>query len=191
MIASLSGTVLSHSEQSLILDVHGVGYRILAPTSVLSQVESHTSLSLHTHLAVRETSMELFGFETESDVQFFELLISVSGIGPRSALAIMNLAPTEVLVPAIAKGDTSYLTKVSGIGAKSAGKIVVELKDKLAGFSFEDTMQGESDGDVLDALSALGYSLAEAREALQAIPESATSTSDKIKEALKQLSAPH
>ncbi len=186
MIAHLSGNILSMNDTSLILVVGGMGYRVHVPQEILLRTAPGEELALHTHLAVRETAMELFGFLEEHDLHLFELLISVSGIGPRSALQILNLAPAEVLIPGIKKGDTTHLTKVSGIGAKSAQKIVLELKDKLEGFSFAEA--SEDDADVLDALSALGYSLAEAREALKAVPKDAATPQERIKAALSALS---
>ncbi|NBD74029.1 Holliday junction branch migration protein RuvA [Patescibacteria group bacterium] len=187
MIAHLSGTVLTANDTSLVLNVSGVGYRVHAPQEVLVKAAPGEECALHTHLAVRETALELFGFLEEHDLRLFELLISVSGIGPRSALQILNLAPAEVLIPSIKKGDTTHLTKVSGIGAKSAQKIVVELKDKLEGFSFESGAD-EDDADVLDALAALGYSQGEAREALKAVPPEAATPQERIRAALAALS---
>lgn len=187
MIAHLTGTILAHTENSLILDVHGVGYRVLVPNSIASVVRSGEALEMFTHLAVRETALELFGFAKESDVQFFELLIGISGIGPRSALAILNLAPTDTLKTAISRGDTSYLTKVSGIGKKSAEKIVLELKDKIGALPETEHAQYEGDGDVVDALLALGYAQHEARAVLAELPDSTEGTGARLKEALKLL----
>ncbi len=186
MIAHLSGTVLAHGANSLILDVSGVGYRVYTSVSVISEHPLGERVSLHTHLVVRETALELFGFSHESEVRFFELLIGVSGIGPRSALAIMNLAPVDTLAGAIGRGDTSYLTKVSGIGTKNAQKIVVELKDKLDAAPIDEA-GGTMDADVIDALTSIGYSLPEARRALAAVPADITNTSARLKEAIRQL----
>ena len=187
MIAHLSGRVLTHNEHSLILAAQGVGYLVHTTNSVLSRYLPGSEVALFTHLSVRENALDLFGFEAQDEVRFFELLIGVSGVGPRSALSIMNLASVEVLCSAVAKGDTSYLTKVSGIGKKSAEKIVLELKDKVAEFGAREESIYEGDTDVMDALTALGYSLGEAREALAHIPDSAQTTNDRLKEALKVL----
>lgn len=187
MIAHLSGRVLSHGEHTLILAVQGIGYLIHTTNSILAQYSVGSSLALHTHLVVRETALELFGFEKAEEVRFFELLIGVSGVGPRSALAIMDLADIDSLRGAIARGETSYLTKVSGIGAKSAAKIVVELKDKIGDLPAGEGEITSDDTDVIDALTALGYSLPEAREALKLIPTDVIGTNDRLREALKML----
>ncbi len=191
VIAHLKGTVLRRSDHALILAVGGVGYRVYTTTELLSRFHEGDACALFTHLSVRETALELFGFAEEHEVRLFELLLGVSGVGPRSALSIMNLAPAAALAAAIARGDTSYLTKVSGIGKKSAQKIVVELKDKLGALPDGAGSDTEGDGDVIDALTALGYSLAEAREALARVPDSATTTEARVRAALKALGSPH
>lgn len=188
MIAHLSGRVLAHNESSLVLAVQGVGYLVYTTNTVLSKYLPGSELAVFTHMSVRETALDIFGFESQEEVSFFELLISVSGVGPRSALSIMNLAGVDTLRAAITKNDTSYLTKVSGIGKKSAEKIVVELKDKIGDLGVavvSDTHTGDS--EVIDALTALGYSLSEAREAIQYIPDDASGTNDRLKAALKVL----
>lgn len=186
MIAYLSGSVLAHGGNFIILDVGGVGYKVHTSVSVISESPLGHTAALFTHLVVRETALELFGFSKESEVRFFELLIGVSGIGPRSALGIMNLAPVDTLAGAIGRGDTSYLTKVSGIGAKNAQKIVVELKDKLDATPLEEG-GAVVDADVIDALTSIGYSLPEARRALANVAPDITDTSARLKEALRQL----
>jgi len=186
MIAHLTGRVIDHSLHALVLDVAGVGYRIHATTSLLGSATRGSELSCFTHLSVRETALELFGFQSAEELHLFELLIGVSGVGPRGALAILDLAPAETLKQAIAKGDTTYLTKVSGVGKKSAEKIVIELKDKLADMSFTEEHH-EGDSEVIDALLSLGYSLSEARSALGRISPETLDTNTRIKEALRAL----
>lgn len=189
MIAHLSGTILLHAPPVVVLDVAGVGYRVTLPKetaiALLDTANTDKTVSLWTYLAVRETSLELFGFETEEELAFFELLISVSGIGPRSALAILNLETVATLRSAIAAGDTSYLTKVSGIGRKSAQKIVLELKDKIAEGGTAEA--GVLATDALEALVALGYTQKEARDALKDVPKDVSDTNEQIREALKRL----
>ena len=187
MIGQLRGTVVHVSPDSLILDVAGIGYRIAVTDATLATLTLQSDTTLFTHLSVRETALDLYGFETERDRDFFEMLISVSGVGPKSALAILSLAPSNTLMSAIGSGDASYLTKVSGVGPKSAKKIVLELADKLAVYSSSDESGREAHSDALDALHALGYSIDEARNALQNIPEDITDTGARVKEALKQL----
>ncbi len=196
MIARLTGSLVLVESHAVILDVGGVGYRVrvgadaraaLLPTPVgTGQGAARGPVSLWTHLVVRDDALELFGFRERDELSLFERLISISGIGPRSALAILDLAPVETLRSAIARGDTSYLTKVSGIGRKTAQKIVLELRDSLASASETDSA-GEDYGDVIDALTALGYSARDAREALKKIKPTTTNTSERIKEVLKLL----
>jgi len=189
MIAHLSGTVLTTKNISIVLDVHGVGYRVFCPQRILRELKAGDEVSLHTHLAVREDAMDLFGFPTTDELELFTLLIGVNGIGPRSALGIIGLESVEKLLGAIAHGDIAYLTKVSGVGKKSAEKIVLELKDKVGAFdiaNMEDFRR--EDEDVLEALKTLGYRADEAREALHLVPEDIKEQGDIIKEALKLLS---
>ena len=131
--------------------------------------------------------MDLYGFQDKEELHFFELLISVSGIGPKSALSILNIAPIETLKEAVITNDSSYLTKVSGIGTKSAQKIVIELQDKIENTAEEGSLELRADVDVLDALKALGYNTNEVRMAIKEIPKDTKDTSAKIKEALRIL----
>lgn len=188
MIAQLSGRVVRHESNALVVDVAGVGYRVHTTTTHISTHPVGCTLLFATHLVVREDALELFGFVNVREVRLFELLIGVPGIGPRSALAIMNLAPADVLSGAIARGDTSYLTKVSGIGAKNAQKIIVELKDKLrSDVGATTNAESAEDVEVIDALVALGYSLTEARNAVGTIPHETYGAQHRLKEALKVL----
>jgi Holliday junction DNA helicase RuvA len=190
MIGFIEGTIKITTEKYVIVSTGGVGYKIFGTTELLSRLHSQKECALFTHLAVREDALDLYGFETESELSFFELLISVSGIGPRSALGILGIAAIETLEKAIATGDTGYLTKVSGIGRKTAEKIVLELRDKMHARSQNGNgsnvdLRGESDAVL--ALQSLGYSQTEAREALKNLPPEITGTNERIKEALKML----
>ena len=129
--------------------------------------------------------MDVYGFETPDERDFFELLLSAPGIGPKSALAVLSVATVPTLQTAIAGEDISYLTKVSGIGRKTAEKIVVALKDKIIGGKDGSRLRGTS--DVVDVLQSLGYTAREAQEAVRKIPADATDTSERVKEALKVL----
>ncbi|MFA6520082.1 MAG: Holliday junction branch migration protein RuvA [Candidatus Paceibacterota bacterium] len=185
MIGSLRGKIVLKTDKFLVIETSGVGYKVSISPDVLSKApkaEGEIFLFIHTH--VREDSLDLYGFLNLEDLNFFEMLLNVSGIGPRSALAILGIASIETLRRAIGTGDTSYLTKISGIGRKTAEKIVIELRDKVGvekeGSSLKDEL------DALEALKSLGYSQGEAREALKKTsPES--NTNAKIREALKIL----
>lgn len=187
MIASLSGTLSFTADRFVVLNVGGVGYKIFTTGEVVRRAQKESGSALFwTHLSVRENALDLYGFLEQSELEFFELLLTVSGIGPKTALGIMNAAPVEMIVSAVTEGDSSHLTKVSGIGTKNAQKIVMELKGKVDGFRSE-TPAGEKETDALEALEALGYSLKEAREVLKKISPKAETPAEKIKEALKFL----
>lgn len=186
MIRSISGTLLAAHPFSAVVDVGGVGYLVHTP-SALDTLSKDAQISFHTHLAVRETALDLYGFLTEDELEMFELLIDLPKIGPKSAMAIMSQADVALLRKAALEGDASYLSKISGIGKKSAEKIVIGLRDK---FGAEDLLPGgthEGDSDVLDALLTLGYSQKESRDALAKLQPELTETNDRIKAALKLL----
>jgi Holliday junction DNA helicase RuvA len=188
MIGQLTGNISSNGNDYLILNVAGVGYKVFVAPEEIQRERSAAETTLWIHTAVRENSIDLYGFATQTELTFFELLIGVSGIGPKSALGILSVAPVNILTSAVAAGDTSYLTKVSGIGKKSASKIVLELQDKLGALvetGQEHTLRQE-ESDALDALTALGYGAHEAREALKETGET-TTTGEKIRAALKIL----
>lgn len=188
MIGYLSGTVLHTTVNYVLVDVRGVGYKVFPTSETLRVLKLGSEVALWTHLAVREQSQELFGFPTEEELIFFEMLLDVSGIGPRSALGIIGIASVESLRQAIGSGDISYLTKVSGIGKKTAEKIVVELRDKLAEYKTTDDDQTRAhSADVLEALCALGYRESDARRALQQLDAETVGTQARITEALKIL----
>lgn len=186
MIGTLSGTLRHKDLNALVVDVSGVGYKVLVPTEIALEAVPNSPISLWTHLAVRETSLELFGFLDKETLDTFELLITISGIGPKGALGILNVATPALLRQAVASGDTTYLTRVSGIGKKKAEKIVLELKDKLK-TTKEDTLDTRSEGDALEALVSLGYSERDARDALKKVAKDVEGASERVKAALKLL----
>lgn len=188
MISSLSGTVQYKGLNNLIVDISGVGYKVLVTTETALEVAQSSSIFLWTHLVVRENSLELFGFPEKENLDIFELLITISGIGPRTALGILNVASPAMLRQAVTSGDTSYLTKVSGIGKKNAEKIVLELKDKLPVGKEDLSVDTRSEGDALEALVSLGYSERDAREALKRISKEIEGASERVKAALKIIS---
>lgn len=189
MISKLTGFISEVEEKTLTLDVHGVGYEIyLSPGTLAGLLPSDEPITIYTHMHVREQSMELFGFLSKDAKHFFEMVIGVSGIGPKGALGVLDIAPLQTLVGAIMQGDASYLTKVSGVGKKTAEKIVLETKDKVAKLGIEGDMRAvQDDSDALAALQALGYTLMQARDVLREIPDEITATNEKITYALKKL----
>ncbi|PCI21390.1 Holliday junction branch migration protein RuvA [Candidatus Wolfebacteria bacterium] len=189
MIGHISGSVILKRVNYALIDVNGVGYKIYAGSDTLSQLKKEQTVSFYTHLVVRENALDLYGFQNQEELDFFQMLIDVSGIGPKSALSVMDLTSLTTLRKAIGSNDTSYLTKVSGIGKKTAEKIVLELRDKLEVYGEKEGDTGlKEESEVLEALQSLGYSMSEARDALKHIGSSAQGTSEKIKAALKILS---
>lgn len=191
MISYLTGTVIFSGDRFIILDVGGVGYKLYVTPDTLRRAisEKGKAVALWVHMVVREDSMSLYGFPDRQELEMFEMLIGISGVGPKSAIGVLSVAPVDSLKSAIASGDTSYLTKVSGIGKKNAEKIVLELRDKLGG---EGKHSGNHAGlkeelDAVEALQSLGYSQREARDALKGVPVDIKGTSRRVKEALKNL----
>jgi Holliday junction DNA helicase RuvA len=188
MIGYIEGEVRQVNEKYALISVGGLGYKVFATAETLARTNGMTHVALFTYLAVREDALDLYGFETEDEKSLFELLIGVSGIGPRSGLGILSIASVDMLERAIATGDTGYLTKVSGIGKKTAEKIVIELRDKMrARGDNESKMDLRGESDAIEALKALGYSQMEAREALKQVDPSVEGTNQRIKDALKFL----
>lgn len=190
MIGSLKGVVRGVVRDSIILEVNGVGYRVAVLIPTLTSVREDAPLFLWTHLAVRETAQDLYGFETQDELSWFELLLSVSGIGPKSALGIMNAVDTKSLEQAIGRNDAGMLSKSFGIGKKTAEKIVLELREKVGAFE-DKARESGSDGDVVDALVGLGYSLREARDAVHAVSKDLVTPESRIREAIRIASRAH
>jgi Holliday junction DNA helicase RuvA len=192
MIATLRGQVTELGNRYAVIEVNNIGYKVfLTDDSIHSlKVGSETYLSIYN--VIREDANDLYGFISKKERDFFELLISISGIGPKSALNILSLVSSDSLVSAIRSGSTSHLVKVSGIGRKTAEKIVLELKDKLAPYAgnYDGEMSADisSDMDAIEALKALGYGADEAREALKKVDKDISATGAKVKAALKVLS---
>lgn len=177
MIRQIRGKVLSTGAASAVIEVAGFGIevRLSAPQALAVGGEAR----LATHLTLKQDGLELYGFADEADRDFFELILSVSGVGPKTAQSILRRAPRETLEGAIGKRDLTYLTKVVGLGKKSAEKILVELADKVGPRSHDN-----ADGEVFDTLVALGYTEREARLALHAIPDGTIGKDARLKAAL-------
>jgi Holliday junction DNA helicase RuvA len=187
MIAKLTGEVIDITPARIVLDVGGVGY--LVSVTHGSGYALGTKISMHTYLAVRENALDLYGFSTRDSLTMFEQLIKLPKIGPKTAMQILSQTELEVLKKAIQTNDPTYLSKMSGIGKKSAEKIVAGLKDLFEDSTFLSTTESPHhiDADVIDALIALGYSQRDAQQAVQKIPEDITDTNTRIKHALKYI----
>jgi len=172
MIDMVSGQVASIDKGSVVVMVGGVGFRVNVPRTVFDSVTgTGRAVTLYTHLAVREDSLTLYGFLTEEDRGLFETLITVSGVGPKMALSILSTISIDHLRSAVGREEPDVLTRVPGVGKKTAEKIIFELKNKLKladlpGFAVMD----DTDTQVIESLTALGYSIVEAQSAVQAIP---------------------
>ncbi len=177
MIRHIRGPVLSVHATGAIVEVAGFGIEVRMSSPETLSVGSEARLA--THLTVRQDGMDLYGFPTSEDRDFFELILSVSGVGPKTALSILRRAPREALAGALAKRDLQYLTKIVGLGKKSAEKMIVELSEKVFATPHED-----GDGEVFDTLVALGYTEREARKALQAIDVGVLGKDARLKAAL-------
>ena len=198
MIASLDGQVADVAGDSLVIEVGGIGYRVFAAPSLLSTARPALRLKVHTHHLVREDIQALYGFRTPDERGFFTLLLTVNGVGPKVALAIIGSRPVADLQLAILQRDQAALTAVSGVGKKLAERVILELKEKVAAAGIAAgasasaiaAAAGTGEGDVVAALQALGYSLTEARAASRAsIVESSgdAGLEDRVKAALRTL----
>jgi Holliday junction DNA helicase RuvA len=177
MIRQIRGKVLSTGPISAVIEVAGFGIEVRMSSPDTLSVGSEATLA--THMVLRQDGLELYGFPEVADRDFFELILSVSGVGPKTALSVLRRAPREALEGAIGKRDLAYLTKVVGLGKKSAEKMLVELADKVGESAHDD-----ADGEVFDTLVALGYTEREARKALQGIPEGITGKEARLKATL-------
>lgn len=190
MIGRITGTLLEKAPPVVCVDVGGVGYEIDVPMSTLYELpEIGARVTLHTHLAVREDAHTLYGFSSANERATFRTLIKVSGIGARTALAILSGLTVDELVSAIAEQETARLLRVPGIGKKTAERLLLELRDKLGSHATAGTTGAtpkSAQSDILDALMALGYSSAESQKALKALPKD-IDTTDGIRQALKSL----
>ena len=188
MIASLNGILESLSDDGAIINVNGIGFQVYMPTSTLSKLGAiGKEVKLHTHLHLREDEATLYGFASADELRLFQTLISVSGLGPKLALAMLSAMNLEQLTMAIATGSADLLTVIPGIGKKMANRLVLELKDKVgAGWITAPAVQlAEENAEVLTALTSLGYSISEATKAVAALPPSSDlSLEEKIKLAL-------
>ncbi len=191
MISYLKGVIKFKGDNFIILDVNNIGYKVYLNNKLYNEFTTNSDVELFIHQHIREDTLDLYGFKTIDALIFFELLLSISGIGPKSALTAISTASIRDFRQSIINGDSSLFLQVSGIGKKTAEKIIIELRDKINTIKFTDN---DSIGDVnlidndeIDALQALGYSIMQAREALKNVDESITDSGQRIKQALKNL----
>ncbi len=187
MIGKLGGNIIHKDISFIILDVNGVGYKInVLPHTIHDQENTAQKQDFWIQTIVRQDSIDLYGFKDKEELDYFNLLLSVSGIGPKKALIILSVASPDVLRKAIISENSKYLTNVSGVGQKNAEKIVLELKGKITGKNENQENSGLSDdSDVIEAIKSLGYTSAQAREALKKVPDKVLDIGERIKETLK------
>jgi len=189
MISYLEGNLIFNNDKWIVVSVGGVGYRVFLPSNSSHKIpQIGEAVKIFTYLHVKEDALTLYGFFTSAELEFFELLITISGIGPKAALAIISLDQPNIIAGAILREDIEFLTKISGIGLKTAQKIVLELKEKVRKLSFDiEDASAALDTEPIEALVALGWSTREAREALRRVPREITATELRVKEAMKIL----
>lgn len=188
MIAHVSGVVAEKFAHSIIVDVHDIGYEVQVPLGDFEHATLGEPVKLYTYHHIREQSQDLFGFSSLAAKKLFELLISVQGVGPKAALAILSLADSETVRNAIASGDGSFIAKATGVGKKTAERVVVDLSDKVglavAVSHMAQTSVSVGEDEALEALMALGFSLNDAVRSLDAVPKDLP-TAARITQALK------
>ncbi len=190
MIAHVIGKVAEKFNGSIIVDVHGIGYEVAVALGDYEKASLDDEVKFYTYHHVREQAQDLYGFSTLAAKKLFELLITVQGVGPKAALAILSLDDNEVVRNAIANGDAKYVSSATGVGKKTADRVIVDLKDKVGlPLRYDTSNTGVSQqlahtDEALEALMALGYNLADATKALEGVPTD-LSTADRVTQALK------
>jgi Holliday junction DNA helicase RuvA len=182
VIALIRGEIVARASDHVVVDVRGVGYKVFVPRHPGGDI-----VTLHTHQVVREDAQQLFGFETREELALFEMLISVSGVGPRAALSLLSVSTPAQLAAAIASGDASALSRAPGVGKKTAERLILDLKGKIArGGPDREPIGVVLEDEAAAALQALGYTPAEAVAALRAVPSAGSeSTEERVTAALR------
>ncbi len=191
MIARLRGQLVAKGADDVIVDMAGIGWRVLVPRNLLEHLKVGDEVTLVTHLVVKENELSLVGFGSPDELRVFEMLLRVSGIGPRTALNIMSFLSLEALRQAIANGDVANLARIPGIGRKTAERLVVDLRDKIGGVGVTERVPfvglTAAEAEVMAALTTLGYSVAEAEQAVRALPDERLTVEERLRAALRYL----
>ncbi len=190
MISRLRGRIEALNEDHIIVDIGPMGLTVYAPADLLAGWQVGQPVALFTHLHIREQEYTLFGFATEDDLELFQILLGVSGVGPKLALNILSTLPPDTIRLAVANDEPALLTRVPGIGAKSARKILFQLKDKIGMADYDGVGVApitDEDAEVIEALTSLGYSIVEAQRAVQAIPKDIVGVEERLRAALAHL----
>lgn len=187
MIAKLKGNIDFIRDNYVVVDVNGVGYKVFLSMYCMGKValEKHVEFFIHTH--VREDAFSLYGFLSFDELEMFELLISISGIGPKAAVSILSIADPKTIAAAVVNEDSSILTRVSGVGKKTAERVILELKNKISNLSSSESKNVVSDSDAFEALVAMGYSVSDSRDALKNVPQDINDIGERVKYALRSI----
>jgi len=193
MIRLVRGTVLARGKDHLVVDIGGaaggIGFKVFAPEPTLAQFNNGVAVTLHTYLQVREDALTLYGFVTEDELGMFELLLTVSGVGPKVALSILSTLSPDALRLALANDEPALVARAPGVGKRTAQKIVLDLKDKVSGGATglqALALATDTDSEVIEALTALGYSVVEAQRAVQKLPKDVVGVEERLRYALSQ-----
>lgn len=187
MIAKIKGKIEYRKDRFVVVDVNGVGYKIHLTVYTLGKIAGTEQVDFFVHTSVREDALDLYGFLTLDELDMFELLISISGIGPKAGLGILSIATPKTIKTAILNEDSSILTKVSGVGKKTAERVILELRNKVADMPESEKDGTISDSDAIEALVSMGYSVTEARDALKMVPKDIADIGQRVSAALRSL----
>ena len=188
MIARLRGQVVARGKDYLIVDVGGIGYKVFVPADVLVSTRTVEEITLHTHLQVREDNLSLFGLASEEALDLFHLLLTVPGVGPKGTLTLLSAMSPEAIRLAVSQEQPGILARVRGVGKRTAEKIVMTLRDRIGTVAATEELLAmtTADAEVIDALTALGYSVVEAQRAVQRIPREISGVEERLRHALFQ-----
>ncbi len=191
MIAYLEGKILNKGKDFIVLKTGSIGYKVFVNSNLLSEIITSEEIELFIYHHITEQNSLLFGLKNPEEQEFFELILSVSGIGPKTALNVLATASIFEVKDSISRGESDLLNKVSGIGPKTAERVVLELRNKIGHIEMSaDDMKsggGLASGDEIDALIALGYSMTQARDSLRGVDKEIKDSGERIKKALKSL----
>jgi Holliday junction DNA helicase RuvA len=187
MIAKIKGKIEYIKDKFVVVDVRDIGYKVFLTTYTLGKIAGLEQVEFFIHTSIREDAMDLYGFLALDELDMFELLISISGIGPKAGLGILSIATPKTIKTAILNDDSSILTKVSGVGKKTAERVILELRNKVADMPESEKDGTVSDSDAIEALVSMGYSVAEARDALKSVSKDIADIGQRVSAALRNL----
>lgn len=190
MIAYLKGKILNKGRGFVIVKTGDIGYQVFVSAARYVELDINQEVEMYIHEHIKEDAQDLYGFNSMAELEMFELLLSINGVGPKSALSTLSIASLDDLKATIAQGDPSLLIKVSGIGRKTAERIVLELKDKIGTLAYDSSGAKSAvniASDEIDALMALGYTLQQARDALKQVDSKITDSGERIRAVLQSI----